>query len=647
MNKKNDYYYVDTGAGALPRTHPSYVERSADRELREGIDSASKDTFRVFFILAPRQTGKSSLMRKTAYVLSDRNICVEISLHRSGGSNSEMLLYRTLLNRICKDIDLQLPELNYKKKFKHFWDRSDSQDDPREQFITFLEQILVPSLPKRLVVFIDEIQELVSNGLQNGFTALMKSISENDRLDNLAIVLLGVAQPEDLSTDTNLILNTAKLIELSSFDEKDCTPLLPGLREISSNPEEILSYILKWTGGHPFLTQVVCNKAVKSLKDTQNIGKVSIDYIVEEEIIQVWREKDPQYHFSLIDRWFTRIPPNPKEREKRWQTLLEYKKILTTTKPVQLNAVKKPEQMNFRLELMSLGIIRKVRHCLEVANLIYRKIFSSDWIDETTQTFPEDDMSEDYSDKIYGRSVTILIDASASMNDEDPETEDMKRLTYIKETIKGDALLILNHVDDKSGNKICDLITGYFFNVPRLKEPFYVYAKSPKRDVEIAFEGIKPQGGTAIYKTLKAVIDKCLEEKEKDNRDAFVIIYTDGQISNQTKFKELIVSTCEKLETQDAIKIIILGYGQEILDKEILEFYLDLDFDSNSHPNQNGDPCNILLFELGNEHPEDDILGLLDRQLRVDPNNKNVVPEWVDDRIPEWKEKAKRKGWLT
>ncbi|MEM9538095.1 MAG: AAA-like domain-containing protein [Cyanobacteria bacterium P01_E01_bin.42] len=649
MNQMSNYYYVDTGTGALPREHPSYVERNADRELQEGIERASKDTYRVFYVLAPRQTGKSSLMRKTSDVLVECNICIEVNLHRmAGDDNSETIFYRTLLNRISKEIDEQIPILDCNEAFKNFWDRSKNQDSPREKFVTFLEQKLLPSLKKRLVIFLDEIQELVSQNLQNGFTVLMKSISENERLGNLVIILLGVAQPADLSTDTNLILNTSKLIELTYFDKKNCIPLLPGLQEISNNADMVLSYILEWTEGHPFLTQVVCNQVAQKLQEKPekpNRQRRTIDRIVDKEIIKVWRYKDPQYHFSLIDRWFTRFPQNPQERDKRLQTLLEYKKILEAKQPLLFNAAKNPEQINYRLTLMSLGIVRKVNQYLKVANSIYRQIFDLDWIDETTQVIQEDVM--DYSEKIYNRSVFMLIDASASMKEKDAETEDMERFDYIRETIVGDARAILDLASD-SGAKICDTITGYFFNVPRFKEEFKfeLYPQSSKQGIKRAFKEIRPQGGTAINNTLEAVIQQCLDDKRRHGKDAFIIIYTDGEFSNSKKFEELICSTCQQLENQDDIKIIILGYGSDILEKPTLEFYLDIDFNNRSHPNKNGEPCNIFEFDLGNERPED-ILELLDRQLRADPNRKNAVPDWVNKYIPEWKEKAKQKGWLT
>ncbi len=54
MKKAADFFQV---GGTLAEDAPSYIERPADRELLEALEQGE-----VCLVLAPRQTGKSSLM---------------------------------------------------------------------------------------------------------------------------------------------------------------------------------------------------------------------------------------------------------------------------------------------------------------------------------------------------------------------------------------------------------------------------------------------------------------------------------------------------------------------------------------------------------------------------------------------------------
>src|SRR5262245_15984099 len=64
-------FYV-TG-GTMPRDAPSYVERSADRELYDGLQRGD-----YCYVLTSRQLGKSSLMVRTAARLRADGVAVAI-----------------------------------------------------------------------------------------------------------------------------------------------------------------------------------------------------------------------------------------------------------------------------------------------------------------------------------------------------------------------------------------------------------------------------------------------------------------------------------------------------------------------------------------------------------------------------------------
>src|SRR5689334_21337810 len=78
-------------------------------------------------------------------------------------------------------------------------------------------------------------------------------------MKRLAFCLLGVASPEDLIQDPRTTLfNIGRRIELIDFDERQTRPLAEGLGRDPAVAARLVSRVLHWTGGHPYLTQRVC-----------------------------------------------------------------------------------------------------------------------------------------------------------------------------------------------------------------------------------------------------------------------------------------------------------------------------------------------------------------------------------------------------
>src|SRR5262249_20692186 len=92
--------------------------------------------------------------------------------------------------------------------------------------------------------------------------------SEDPAYNRLTFCLLGVATPSDLIQDTRTTpFNIGRRIELTDFRDGEAAPLALGLSHRrdaegteSAEPEaqRLLQRILYWTGGHPQLTQRLC-----------------------------------------------------------------------------------------------------------------------------------------------------------------------------------------------------------------------------------------------------------------------------------------------------------------------------------------------------------------------------------------------------
>src|SRR5204863_86491 len=107
--------------------------------------------------------------------------------------------------------------------------------------------------------------------------------TEAPEFRRLTFCLLGVATPSDLIRDTRTTpFNIGRRIDLSDFTQAEAAPLAIGLEvgELATGgrPEKearaLLKRILHWTGGHPYLTQRLC-QAVAA--DRAAVGASGVD----------------------------------------------------------------------------------------------------------------------------------------------------------------------------------------------------------------------------------------------------------------------------------------------------------------------------------------------------------------------------------
>src|SRR5262249_30597535 len=103
----------------------------------------------------------------------------------------------------------------------------------------------------------------------------------------LTFCLLGVASPSDLIRDTRMTpFNIGRRIELADFTEAEAAILTIGLEvgELKSpgrRPQEaqaLLKRALYWTGGHPYLTQRLCQAVAQ---DPSVRGPAGVDRLCE------------------------------------------------------------------------------------------------------------------------------------------------------------------------------------------------------------------------------------------------------------------------------------------------------------------------------------------------------------------------------
>ncbi|MEH1793275.1 ABC transporter substrate-binding protein [Nostoc sp.] len=309
--------------------------------------------------------GKSSLRVRTMQRLQEEGIaCAEIDITAIGTHDvTPDQWYAGVIDSLVKSLKL---DNNFDLKS---WWRAQRLLPSLQRLGKFIEEEMLTSIPKKIVIFVDEIDSVLSLSFSTeDFFALIRGCY-NKRADNLeykrlTFCLLGVATPSDLIQDKQRTpFNIGQAIELKGFAVDEAEPLATGLVGKVSNPQAKLQEVLEWTGGQPFLTQKLCQFI---LDDRESL---SVEELVRSRIIQNWQSQDDPEHLRTIrDRIFSNKQPA--------DLLLElYEKILRKREIEEDNS---PGQIELRLS----GLVVKQNGKLKVYNRIYEFVFDSSWVNQ-------------------------------------------------------------------------------------------------------------------------------------------------------------------------------------------------------------------------------------------------------------------------
>src|SRR5262249_57902238 len=101
--------------------------------------------------------------------------------------------------------------------------------------------------------------------------------TEAPEFARLTFCLLGVASPSDLIRDTRTTpFHIGRRIELTDFTAEEAAPLASGLERAAGEGSVLLERVLYWTGGHPYLTQRLCQAVAQ---DAAAAGPAGVDRV--------------------------------------------------------------------------------------------------------------------------------------------------------------------------------------------------------------------------------------------------------------------------------------------------------------------------------------------------------------------------------
>ena len=356
--------------GSLDSEAPSYVTRQADTVFYETLKAG-----RFCYVLNSRQMGKSSLRVRVMQRLQNEGIlCVFIDLTGMGTQDvTPEKWYAGIVQ--CLVSSCQLGQV---VDWRTWWRERRDLLSPVQRLRFFIEEVVLVQIQQRLVIFVDEIDRVLSQNFSlDDFFLLVRSyaLKEGPQGHRVTFALLGVATPSNLIQDkTQTPFNVGQAIELQGFQLEEAQRLTAGFTGRFEHPAVVMREILDWTGGQPFLTQRLCRLVINFLEHEgewlqSHLSEAQfVEQAVKLLILTNWEAQDEPEHLRTIQNRILRCD----QRSSRLLGL--YRKVLNSG---GVRADSSTEQMELRLS----GLVMERQGQLVVRNRIYEAVFNLVWIE--------------------------------------------------------------------------------------------------------------------------------------------------------------------------------------------------------------------------------------------------------------------------
>ena len=268
-SRRGEEFYVAGGPVAPDRR--CYVARKTDLELLERVAAGE-----YCHVIAPSLSGKSSLVaRAVSHLRAGGALAAVVDLSQLGsrdGSTEVGRWYYGLAYRVMRDLRIKLD--------LQAWWQERMPLPPAQRLGEFFWEVVIGATRAPVAIFLDEIDSVEQLDYATELFSIVRACHDaraaEPEYQRLTFVLLGAALPAGKAERAGLAAaEIGTRLELPDFRFDEARSLAEGLEMPSGDAERALYRILYWTGGHPYLTQKLCQAVAR------NAGRIDSDAAVD------------------------------------------------------------------------------------------------------------------------------------------------------------------------------------------------------------------------------------------------------------------------------------------------------------------------------------------------------------------------------
>jgi hypothetical protein len=341
----------------------TYIERTADEQLRAACLGGG-----LTYVLAPRQTGKSSLVAATYLRLDSEGARVAfVDLSAIGIAVTQEQWFGGLVYDLGEWL---APNTDVWE----WWQARDHLSSV-ERFVLLFEEVLLPQTAGPIVVFFDEIDTTLVLPFKDDFFAALLSLfrrREDEReFGRLSFVLAGVTSAGELLRGAGPVpAGIERHVVPDDFTFEQALPLAAGLGLPDEEARRALSRVLAWTGGHPYLTQRVCAAAAELPGGWR---ESDVDRLVSEIFFGDRRGED---HNLTSIRHLLTTQAGWADWATPEEALRAYREVLRR-QPLPEGELDPGGLARLKLS----GVVRAGGGAVRVRNRIYEEVFNEKWVE--------------------------------------------------------------------------------------------------------------------------------------------------------------------------------------------------------------------------------------------------------------------------
>jgi|GEM_PF-1904142 len=344
--------------GAVDFQTSVYIVRPSDDELLRWLESGEYAN-----VLCSRQTGKTSLLKRTKARLAERGYATaEVEVAGYLGSPKDAAeWYQGLLQGIADQLGLEVD-------VRQWWEACRAIT-PNQRLIQFFRDEIAAKATAPVVIFLDEIDSTLKLPYTDDFFVAIRAMY-NDRASEplyrrITFCLVGVATPNELIKDRRTTsYNIGRTIELQDFDPErdDLSPLFQAVSSDAAAGEAVVRALLRWTGGHPFLTLRLCEEyCARHGASPDEVDRFVLENFADLESLRT------DVHFDQMLRFIGERVDDEVTTLKLYRRLRAGQRVPDETTAAHIN-----------LKLM--GLVKRSRDgLLVVRNRIYERVFTDEW----------------------------------------------------------------------------------------------------------------------------------------------------------------------------------------------------------------------------------------------------------------------------